>query len=355
MVKRIVLFLLFLFLFFDSQNRVQDLLSQYQTVSVRLSEGIIGMDIYGADSSQEAEYSALFVKQNLGIPEEEVIQVTAWQWKEVVILTEPELGRTGKTAFIKVWGDMAEVLPVILKEGSFCTPEDKRGCVIDEETAYKLFGTAKVIGNQILIEEKAYIIRGVVEAALPAAMIIENGRTNGFKQLEIRCDNPLTEFTSSEGFAVIESPFYTDLIKRLLHLPVWILLIWIFFMGLQKEKIVIKEKKKKIGLSLGAGLFIGVLLIGISVKQGWFYFPMVWPERYIPSRWSDFNFWERRWRDLISLRQQLLYLHPCPKDVMFRERIRFLLWELLGEIFLLAGLIKIEQKTENSSKISLDR
>ncbi len=339
LTKQYIFFLFFLLLFLDSQSRMQSLLNQYRTVSIRLEEGVSGMELYGADSSQETEYSVLFTKQNLGISEEEVSQVTAWQWEEAVTLTEAELGRTAKAAFIKVWGAMEDVLPVMLKEGSFCTPEDKRGCVIDMETAYELFGTAKVSGNEILIGQKYYIIRGVVEAALPVAMIIETDRTSIFKQIEIRCDNPLREFTSSEGFAVIEGPFYIDIVKRFLYLPVWILLFWIFFLGFWKEKQLFWEKQKKVWI-LGLGLLAGVILIGLGLKHEWIYFPFVWPERYIPSRWSDFSFWGQQWKDLKNLRQQLLYLHPCPKDVMLWERLRFLFWEVAIEVLLVVGWIK---------------
>lgn len=42
--------------------------------------------------------------------------------------------------------------------------DDIKGCLIDEETAYKLFGSNDVIGNTIIYDNREFIIRGIHRA-----------------------------------------------------------------------------------------------------------------------------------------------------------------------------------------------
>lgn len=346
--------LLALYLFFDSQSRMQSLLNQYQTVSLRLDKGVLAQEIFGVEKSQEANCQTLFARQKTGLPEEEIFQVTAWKQEENTVLTDGELGRRATALFIKVWGAMEDVLPAEMIAGSFCMPEDEKGCVLDEETAYQLFGTAKAVGNRVFIEGKTFIIRGVAKISTPVVMILEKGRKAEFKYLEIRNKESSREILDEEGSTAIEGPFYLGLLNRLLYLPLWILLLQGVYQAAWQIKRAWQRRKRS------AFLWIFLLIAGgaavfFALRETWLLFPFYLPDRYIPSRWSDFEFWTIKWKELEKLRQQLLYLHPCLKDVMLWERLRFLLWEIAIELGLLGGfLVKLGKNQENRG-ILLDR
>ena len=51
-----------------------------------------------------------------------------------------------------------------MAEGPVLFEDDIKGCLIDEETAYKLFGSNDVIGNTIIYDNREFIIRGIHRA-----------------------------------------------------------------------------------------------------------------------------------------------------------------------------------------------
>lgn len=332
------------FLFFDSQNRMQEFLGQYQGVSLRLEEGALAEELFGTEKAQEALRSTQFVKQRLGISEEEISFVTAWSQEKNVMITEEGLGRRAKVALIKVRGAMQDVLPASLRFGAFCTPEDEKGCVLDEETAYQLFGTAQALGNQVWVEGKPFTIRGVAKDELPVVLVLEQSKAAKFPYLEISCKNPTEEFLSlefaTEEFAVVEGPFYLGILRQLLWFPLWLLALWGVCAAATKMKAAWQQQGfGRAFLIWLLGLLAGGLAMAFLLKKGWVLFPLPLPDRYIPSQWSDFDFWGRKWEELQRLRQQLLYLHPCLKDVALWERLRFLVWEMVMELGLLGGCV----------------
>lgn len=65
---------------------------------------------------------------------------------------------------IGVGGDFYLFHPMTLLSGSFIGPDDllKDGVVLDANTAFKLFGSADIVGMEVDINNKPYFVRGVV-------------------------------------------------------------------------------------------------------------------------------------------------------------------------------------------------
>lgn len=315
-------FLLGLFyVFFDSQRQVRDLKDRYQTVSLRLEQGLEAEEIFEREGS---------VTRSFGIPEEEIRQVTTWSQEKKVEIRETGLLRSAKAALLQVRGNMADVLPVGLLSGAYCPEGDLRGCVLDEDLAYALFRTKRALGNEIQIGKKRYIIRGIVESRFPVVMVQNMDKKAVFDKLEIRCDFPEKELSLEEGVFVADTPFYTELLRHVTQLPLWLFLLWIFWQLLQGAREKGEKRKKAIFLAAVAVL---VVLMFAFIRAGLLVSPVFLPERYIPSRWSDFAFWERKAQALKQLKQEFLFLSPCPKDMLFWES----LWQLLIQLALGIG------------------
>jgi len=86
----------------------------------------------------------------------------AWSTKTDVSIVS-ERGSTNATAFA-VGGDFFMFHPLFLRDGSYLSPNDimKDRVVIDEELAWRLFGGVRVSGFEMLINERPFIIAGVV-------------------------------------------------------------------------------------------------------------------------------------------------------------------------------------------------
>ncbi len=61
-----------------------------------------------------------------------------------------------------------------------------------------------------------------------------------------------------------------------------------------------------------------------------------WPGRFLPSRWSDFEFWPELWEAERANFDKAALLLPLPKDMMWRENMSRLLVCLIAACFLAA-------------------
>lgn len=63
------------------------------------------------------------------------------------------------TDVVEICGDST----LLFRFGYPLEPEDKNGCLIGEETAFKLYGGTQIIGEQVIYEGQVYEIRGVLQ------------------------------------------------------------------------------------------------------------------------------------------------------------------------------------------------
>ena len=74
-------------------------------------------------------------------------------------VTDPDLGKSVQTNVVWLYGSSEWILP-----SSAVLPEDDgKGCLIGENTAWKLFGSTNVTGLQICVDDQTRTIRGVVQ------------------------------------------------------------------------------------------------------------------------------------------------------------------------------------------------
>jgi len=102
------------------------------------------------------------VSASLEASGDRVLYTDAWSAEGDVVVTG-ERGSASVKAF-GVGGDFFLFHPLYLRDGSYLSPGDvmKDRVVLDEELAWRLFGSVKVAGLEISIKEKPYLIAGVV-------------------------------------------------------------------------------------------------------------------------------------------------------------------------------------------------
>lgn len=239
---------------------------------------------------------------------EEIPEFCIWGQKEQVLLKNEDLSRSIQRDVIIFCGT-----PELLF-GECRVPgwEDKRGCLVDEETAWELFGSIEAEGQEITYEGNTYIIKKVISgksgvAAFPAA---ERGQEAGKevpaeeeqRQIMQPEEKNLNRVTIKKPESQSVSELQTgwsgwsgmgiqildlELLRGLggfcvLLFPVTLCVIFLFCLCSQYRR----EKGWK-ARAVMLGLILGFILTALFLSVTWVQIP----DDYIPAKWSDFEFW----------------------------------------------------------------
>ena len=197
-------------------------------VSVRFQEAIVTRQ--RIDNILEVMIS----REDPHIPE-----ITLWQIDEHIVVSNKEDNKSIELSLITVAGDMSRIYPVPMLYGGYLPSEDGFGCVIDRSTAYKLFGSSNAVGLRTKLNNKEYIIRGVIEEIDSNVMIIQEEASSSksinakrYSCMEMSYTDTenaklLTErFVTSNGFGmpevIIDGYLISKLSYMLIHLPLWL-------------------------------------------------------------------------------------------------------------------------------------
>lgn len=169
--------------------------------------------------------------------------------------------------------------------------DDVKGCLIDKETAYKLFGDTNVIGNKIMYKNRELTIVGMHNDSLNNIIVngddeenlVLNGITIDVTGLSI---TEIEEFKNQNllDSVNLSGKLYYNLAKNIsLLLPTLALSIVLF--KLLKKVYRDRRKPLKIILYIISTLIIIFLftkIININIEI---------PLDMLPNKWSDFEFW----------------------------------------------------------------
>jgi len=278
--------------------------------------------------------------------------ITAWKRVDDQKFECRELATTANLAVMEFWGDVTQVMPVKLLRGSIITKEDETGCMIDENAAYRLFRTKDAVGRRLTYRDKSYRIRGVIHAGEDVIILPVTDDKNSFSNLEFVYSKKesgkknVNEFMEENGltkdYTIVEGCFYARLLQIASGLPLWLFSMALLYMlvkvsreemfaflqnashntvkGKQKEKIMkclnIKGLLEKAGI-----LAIFVIAAVLFARMAAVFITPV-PDRYIPTRWSDFSFWANEIKKIRKQRIALEYLAPATRDILLFKAVR---------------------------------
>lgn len=309
---------------------------RYQAVSIRMNKN--GVTVQELESALKGET----VRGTSDIPD-----IAAWNWCDKAEIEADKLSRSVTVTPVLVYGNMSLVSPMTVNRGNFVYSEDKQGCVIDSKTAYRLFGTVKAEGNTITYQKSCYYIRGVVQSKYPMFLIQAADAAVEYKNLELlyrnreRGEEFAQDFMYQNGlgidFHTIDGYFYSRMIRTILSLP-----LWLFFLAVAVTMIKIYLQHKTHGIKPGYLVYglIGLLVLtGYGIMMtGFAGSPIYFPEKLVPSKWSDFDYWSKQYANIKEQLLQMRLLAPNPKDILLTDELIKLPYRLVIQIILYAVL-----------------
>lgn len=230
-----------------------------------------------------------------------------------------------------------------LSAGNYVWKEDREGCMVSTALAQKLFGTDKIQGNPIEIEENSYVVRGCIESRdLFAAVLADRERK--MEGLYLKYANKsepgssvrklMWQITGKEPEGFWEGNLYSALARVLAALPVWILvLVWIK-RGCGQLNSISNFSLRLFAKLFTAGAVCGFVFLGLGAT-------LRFSGDYLPAMWSDLGFFpeliEKKQNDFLAVCQFVL----CPNDASMLGNLRntaaAVLGAMLAEGIFLAG------------------
>ena len=274
-IKNVVLVLLAVACYIIGVMKYYELRENYQSVSVQLQGepatkeqvrtlleeekekyGMEEAKDEGREKQQEEQVSRLDrVKK---VPE-----ITAYEKEEHMKVSNMKFGKDKNVVKYLVYGGMNQILPVQIYSGNYVYENDYEGCMLDRDTAYALFGSLDIIGQQVVIDEKIinkntesdsgssqgdevttikqreYYVRGILDTNHPIFMVQSRDDKTEFHYLQFDYGNSsrgreyveqlMMVYPLGSSAAIVDQNLIVRLLGNVLFLP-WlvagIVIIW---------------------------------------------------------------------------------------------------------------------------------
>lgn len=197
--------------------------------------------------------------------------------------------------------------------------EDIHGCVIDKGTAYALFGSENVIGSEIFLNGKTYMVRQIFPWKQPVMIIHSHNKKDMYSRMFIRPQEKETKKDAAEAF-LLRQGLSGNIVREFPVKKIAFFVLMLFpgmlccdlFLLADRERKENRENKRMYYIWMGASCFVIVFFLC------WFVTEMEFPAEWIPGKWSDFSFWSEKWNVTVAEIKNFLML---PKTVMQAEQI----------------------------------
>lgn len=235
---------------------------------------------------------------------------TGWYEKEKQSVLNNNLNRTIESNIIFICGNS-----YLIAEGPILFEDDIKGCLIDEETAYKLFGSYDVIGNTIIYGNREFIIRGIhrtmEDTIIMQAEIDSKDKIQGLL-IDISNDGIEKVKHISERYGMkeygVNSAVYYNLGKMCTSLLPLIILLIIICSALKKA---IEIKDRPVLFIFSIIMIVVWITIFFSITK----YKISIPVDILPSKWSDFDYWKKFFQECIDKIKYVIYMKKYMIDI----------------------------------------
>lgn len=329
-IYQVIKILLFGVILIWLQKNVTFLNQHYKSVSMRLEKQVINRE-----KIEEIE------KDFKEAENETIKEMIPWKIEKNIVIENPILEHTQRVSKISVYGSMQATIPMELVAGNYVYYGDNNGCVIDETTAYQLFGTINIIENEVKIGEASYWIRGVVKAEQNVFLLQNQDKKEMYDNLEIifseknlengmqLAESLLYQYNIGENAVLLDGVLYANIVKHYEAIPYWIIYILFiiiiirFLIEYLKQKKWNRTKKKNFMQMICIVLVSLIIIITIGFfMQIFFENPCYLPQQWIPTQWSDFDFWVKKYQDIKEHTTEIQYIMPNIKDVLLIKKLK---------------------------------
>lgn len=236
------------------------------------------------------EQIKVYYKENL----ESTSELTIWDMEKEQNITWKETGKQTKGTIIKVYGNMAEVLPFPMKHGSFSFFGDTSGCVISSGLAFQLFGAEDVVGNVVFYDGKEWRIRGVLKLKESVLGVYHQKNQEAMSYVQIwNPEQPpapqLEQIKSGLGLGkesyAFAGSFYCSIARIMISLPFWLGYFYLYK--------IFKSRSSNRIRRIGKIFFLVGIVMGIGCS-------ISFTSDFVPAQWSDFGFWKEKGKEIIT-------------------------------------------------------
>ncbi len=274
------------------------------------------------------------------------LEFIAWKEQEKAWLWNPQTGKSSQAELLYLCGSSRLLYP----GAPVLDGEDRKGCLLGKKAAWELFGSEIAGGLTLYLNETAYQVRGVLSED-SRRIVVEAGDEVMLDQITARIPagqtRQMAEQTLQASYGISGTPLEFDLLCVLAGAGTAILwaclgIAALLFLRRYETRIGIRRGWKRWVLTSGLVLLWG----GFAVSQ------MAVPVEYLPSKWSDFDFFATLWQEK---KEALCYLlraeKPGPQAGWCALFIRTILFQAVGSLgWLMLGVLPGKGGTMHSSK-----
>lgn len=315
-------------------SRYEDMSESFGGISLRFETNPKKIETVGELRNQEKERGT-------------DAKLTAWRQDYSLKIEDPSLGLQIESDVIYMWGDGKD-LPATFGSS---------GCTMSGDKAYELWGSRDVLGKTVYIDGVLHKVTGVTDSmkGIIAVKRHDYERDMEFVSLDINpraagdeSGDQIEEFMLQNSYNADSSINYSDLLSWLgnfLIFPALAISSLMFFRILSGLYSNVKYKNGY-RVQLYYICFL-ILWLCICLFAGSFYLKI--PGSFIPTKWSDFEFWFRlikRYEDnLKGLRLMSVY---ALDDYFKKSFIYVSVCGLLSSACFMTALRHIRNKSLNN-------
>ena len=235
---------------------------------------------------------------------------TGWHEKEKQTVLNSNFNRRVESNIIFICGQSS-----LVAEGPILFEDDIKGCLIDEETAYKLFGSNDVIGNTIIYDSGEFIIRGIHRAMEDTIIMKAESDSKDKIQgllIDISNDGIKNIKLISERYGVkeygVNSTVYYNLGKMCTSLLPLIILLIIVWSDLKKA---IEIKDRPVLFIFSIMMIIVWIIAFFCITR----YKISIPVDILPNKWSDFDYWSKFFQECMDKIKYVIYMKKYMLDI----------------------------------------
>ncbi len=291
MFQKILPYLLLTSMFFFWGKAIISVAIQTGSQVNNSAEILLNGDFIG----KEEEKAILQTEQEQETPAEFIL----WGQQKEVSLNNTKYARNTTAPALFLSGDSDKILSDTngqLKGNQIALKkEDTEGCLLGYKTAFELFGTENAIGNSFFYGKRKLIVRGVFSHIQKSIVLQATAEeTNCFDHISLYIPNGESQRQYIDNFLlrnglngdVVGENFIIVLEKILIFL-----LPCLFFIVFLKTYCLFIKKYNQFPILKGIFLLFltGVILFFFWIMGRKIHIPI----DMIPTKWSDFSFWQR--------------------------------------------------------------
>lgn len=273
-----------------------------------------------------------------------------WGEKDQVTLTNDNLSKSIQADTILFCGN----IELLFEDCRVPVMGDARGCLVDEQTAWELFGDGQIAGKEISCEGTKYIIRKVIPGKEKIAVFFAGGTTErmsdmdgaGQEERDQRGDNCLDRITILQSGEISLNDLKSAWISRygvsvqLLDLQflrgvsgffVLLVPVTIFLLVLRSFYRQYKRQQEWLWKAVLATASLMLAVLVLFFLKAWVQIPY----DYIPEKWSDFSFWTELWKEKQESMRYLIQMQKSILDLKWISSFfKCVVLGILAEVFL---------------------